>query len=36
MIRFGSLESDCSLSKGDMSLENGLTSQPGKDVQLQN
>ena len=34
MIRFGSLERDYSLSKGDMTLEKGLRSQHGKDVQL--
>ena len=33
MIRFGSLERDYSLSKGDMT---GLRSQRGKDVQLHN
>jgi len=32
MIRFGSLERDYSLSKGDMTLEKGLRSQHGKDV----
>jgi len=36
MIRFGSLERDYSLSKGDMSFEKGLRSQHGKDVQLHN
>ena len=36
MIRFGSLERDYSLSKGDMTLEKGLRSQRGKDVQLHN
>ena len=36
MIRFGSLERDYSLSKGDMTLEKGLRSQHGKDVQLHN
>ena len=36
MIRFGSLERDYSLSKGDMTLEKGLRSQHGKDVQLRN
>jgi len=35
-IRFGSLERDYSLSKGDMTLEKGLRSQHGKDVQLHN
>ena len=34
MIRFGSLERDYSLSKGDMTLEKGLRSQHSKDVQL--
>ena len=35
MIRFGSLERDYSLSKGDiMTLEKSLRSQHGKDVQL--
>jgi len=34
MIRFGSLERDYSLSKGDMTLEKGLRSQHGKDVQV--
>ena len=36
MIRFGFLERDYSLSKGDMTLEKGLRSQHGKDVQLHN
>ena len=36
MIRFGSLEGDYSLSKGHMTLEKGLRSQHGKDVQLYN
>jgi len=36
MIRFGSLERDYSLSKGDMTLEKGLRSQHSKDVQLHN
>jgi len=36
MIRFGSLERDYSLSKGDMTLEKGLRSQHGKYVQLHN
>jgi len=36
MIRFGSLERDYSLSKEDMTLEKGLRSQLGKDVQLHN
>jgi len=36
MIRLGSLERDYSLSKGDMTLEKGLRSQHGKDVQLHN
>ena len=36
MIRFGSLERDYSLSKGDMTLEKGLSLQHGKDVQLHN
>jgi len=36
MIRFGSLERDYSLSKGDITLEKGLKSQHGKDVQLHN
>jgi len=36
MIRFGSLERDYSLSKGDMTPEKGLRSQLGKDVQLHN
>ena len=36
MIRFGSLERDYSLSKEDMTLEKGLRSQLGKDVQLRN
>ena len=36
MICFGSLERDYSLSKGDMTLEMGLRSQQGKDVQLHN
>jgi len=36
MIRFGSLERDYSLSKGDMTLKKGLRSQHGKDVQLHN
>jgi len=36
MIRFGSLERDYSLSKEDMTLEKGLRSQHGKDVQLHN
>jgi len=36
MIRFGSLQRDYSLSKGDMTLEKGLRSQHGKDVQLHN
>jgi len=36
MICFGSLERDYSLSKGDMTLEKGLRSQHGKDVQLHN
>ena len=34
MIHFGSPERDYSLSKGDMTLEKGLRSQRGKDVQL--
>ena len=34
MIRFGSPERDYSLSNGDMTLEKGLRSQRGKDVQL--
>ena len=33
-IRFGSLEGDYSLSKRDMTLEKGLRSQHGKEVQL--
>ena len=33
MIRFSSFERDYSLSKGDMTLEKGLSSQHGKDVQ---
>jgi len=36
MIRFGSLERDYSLSKGEMTLEKCLRSQHGKDVQLHN
>jgi len=36
MIRFGSLERDCALSKEDMTLEKGLRSQHGKYVQLHN
>jgi len=36
MIRFGSLERDYLLSKGDMTLEKGLRLQHGKDVQLHN
>ena len=36
MIRFGSLERDYLLSKGDMTLEKGLRSQHGEDVQLHN
>ena len=36
MICFGSLERDYSPSKGDMTLEKGLRSQHGKDVQLHN
>ena len=36
MICFGSLERDYSLSKGHMTLEKGLRSQHGKDVQLHN
>jgi len=35
-FRFGSLERDYSLSKGDMTLEKGLRSQHRKDVQLHN
>jgi len=35
-IRFGSLERDYLLSKGDMTLEKGLRSQHVKDVQLHN
>ena len=34
MIRFGSLEKDYLLFKGDMTLEKDLRSQYGKDVQL--
>ena len=34
MIRFGSPERDYLLSKGGMTLEKGLRSQHGKDVQL--
>ena len=34
MIRFGSPERDCSLSKGGMTLKKGLRSQHSKDVQL--
>ena len=36
MIRFGSLERDYSLSKGDMTVGKGLRSQHGKDLQLHN
>jgi len=36
MIRFDSLERDYSFSKEDMTLEKGLRSQHGKDVQLHN
>ena len=36
MIRFGSLKKDYSLSKGDMTLENGLRSLHSKNVQLHN
>ena len=36
MIRFGSLERDYSLSKGDMTLEKGLRSQCGKEARLHN
>jgi len=36
MIHFGSLKRDYSLSKEDMTLEKGLRSQHGKDVQLHN
>jgi len=36
MIRFGSLERDYWLPKGDMTLEKGLRCQHGKDVQLHN
>ena len=36
MIRFGSLERDYSLSKGDVTLAKGLRGQLGKDVQLHN
>jgi len=36
MIRFGSVERDYPLSKGDMTLEKDLRSQHGKDVQLHN
>ena len=35
-IHFGSLERDNSLSKGDMTLQKGIRSQYGKDVQLHN
>jgi len=36
MIHFGSLKRDYSLSKEDMTLEKGLRSQHGKDIQLHN
>ena len=36
MVRFGSLERDYSLSKGDMTLEKVLRSRHEKDVQLHN